>query len=127
MSILSSCDVFLHDLRATADLVGPLSFSSLALLVAVLALLGDFSRDKVAVDRGFHLLIECTVLVLTFEVLAWVLVKVGEELPTSWAFCSSSFVISVRVLMLLGIGVAAILLAAVVRKLGEILRTRYRS
>jgi hypothetical protein len=125
---LANCYDYLTALKATSDLIGPLALSSLAFLIAVLALLGDFSRDKIVVERGFHLLLEWAIRMLVFEVIAWVLVDILTGTPSlGFLPCVTWVVVSVRIAMLSAAGGVAILLAIVVHKIGAILKTRYRS
>jgi len=113
-------------LRAAIAVIGPLSFSSLALLIAALALLGDFTRDRIAVERQFHRLIRWAVRLLTIEVLIWIGVELADPVLRQFGLHIIWLVRSVRVLVLVGIALAALVLSSVLNRLITLLRTKYQ-
>jgi len=125
--ILANCNNYLVELKATADVVGPLAMTSIAFLVAVLALFIDLSHDKIVIERSFHLHLEWAIRILCVEVIMWVTIDGLNGTPFGFIPCVTWAVVSIRMAMLAGVGGVAILLVSVVHKVGAILRTRYRS
>ena len=120
-----SCTDQLLALRAFAATIGIMSFGALALLVAVVGIFIELSRDLIVVSMRFHSRVLWSARILAAETLVWLGIEVGRIVPVSLVPCNGVVIVCTQVLMVVGIAITTVLLTNVVREVGAMVRDGY--
>jgi len=122
---LLTCTEHLNSLHTLGSTVGVVAFGALAFLVAVVTVFIELNRDQIIVSRRFYLRLHWAVRILAAEVLAWISIEFEEVSPVKVLPCNSAFIVFFEVFMLLGLGIATLLLAGFVKQIGILVREGY--
>jgi hypothetical protein len=128
-SILASWADEFATLKALASSIGVMSFGALALLVAVVAIFIELSRDRIVIRLRFHSRVLWSARLLAAECIVWLLVEFGHVIPIELEPFVPRFrtvFVFIESVMLFGVGVVTVLLTGVVREVSEMVKEGYR-